>query len=158
MIVRMKTGSLIFLMVYILFSTSVFSQTGDDSQMDVLIRKMFNSEDHSQFDTFFIYHDSAVQLAKETRDPLQMAYLMKIKGTVFIRKEKFDSAMHYLNDARTRSEQLENDTLWVSTVLNIGYVMHRQGNTDSAEYLYKKCLEKSEAYLIPGASGDPLTC
>lgn len=95
----------------------------------------------SNFDSSFYYYDKAQQLASESNNQIQIAYINKLIGTEFIYMGQLDTALTHLNNSIKLADKLKIDTLIANNYINIGYIMFLQGKTDSAEVLFDRSLK-----------------
>ena len=98
-----------------------------------------------QFDSAFVYFDSALQAADESGNEALEAYILRLKGRAYIISGPDDSALVYLNKAIHLSEKLKNDTILAMAYLNVAYIIKDRGMPDSALRLYQKALRLYES-------------
>jgi len=97
--------------------------------------------DHLSYDTAILYLDSAALLTLSSNDRLNSAYINRLRGYAFLKKNQYDSAGFYLEKARKQAKLLGNDTILATAELNLGWVKHQNGLSDSALILYKNSLK-----------------
>jgi signal transduction histidine kinase len=121
------------------------AQSEKELMLKDLIHRIHGFDSQQLYDSSIFYYDQAILIAAELEDELNIAYLNKIKGTDYISLSKLDSALHYLNKAISAARDLENDTLYIASTLNLAYTLHRMGLADSAELLVTQCLDLAES-------------
>ena len=109
--------------------------------VDAVLDKARYYIDHLNYDLSILYLDSAMVLTHSTDDRLNVTYINRLKGYAYLKKNQYDSAGFYLEKARKQAMALGNDTILAIAELNLGWVKHQNGWSDSALISYKNGLK-----------------
>ncbi len=109
--------------------------------VDAVLDKARYYIDHLNYDSSILYLDSAKVLSRSTDDRLNVTYINRLKGYAYLKKNQYDSAGFYLEKARKQAMALGNDTILAIAELNLGWVKHQNGWSDSALISYKNGLK-----------------
>lgn len=96
-----------------------------------------------QYDQARKTYDMAI--SETGSDAICLAQLTRLKGRTFLLSDQYDSALFYLERARSMADKLNSDTLLALADLSLGTTMQLKGLTDSAEYYFKESIAKYQA-------------
>jgi len=127
-------------MVIWLHSWSIYAREGPDKGLTEYINKATKYKAAKNFDTAFLYYDSAIVRAKELGDFARVSDLYRLKGILFYQVSLFDSAINNISEAKAIAIDLSNDTLFARSNSNLGYMLLMKGMPDSAERFLRESL------------------
>lgn len=136
-----KSKSLYITLILTAMLATALYATPQSKEVDAVLDKARYYIDHLNYDSSILYLDSAMALTRSTNDRLNVTYINRLKGYAYLKKNQYDSAGFYLEKARKQAKLLGNDTILATAELNLGWVKHQNGLSDSALILYKNGLK-----------------